>query len=579
MQKPSTTTDLARKGGPLAAALAALALLAGCAQAPLKNSAGPAAAATATVPMATAGDTATAQVMAAELALRQGDAAAAARDYAHAAATSTDWTVAHRAALLAIGQDDIAGAERALARMRALSAPAIDVAGVQARLALEQGHSDAARRALQRVLSGGGRDAWSAFAQVLADARDAAAAGQLLQALATPQSLPADDPNTWLAVSQLGEKLGRHAYARTIANAAAERFASGKACAWAAHLALAVGDTAGAMAWFEKGLQSVPNDIGFRLAYAGALARLGHYGHAARMLADGPQTVDTYRARAAFAARADDDAALARIRDELADAPPALRRQATFLRAQLADSLGKPEEALKLYAEVPLDDKDGFDAGLRRAVLLDKSGRSEQAHGLVRQLQAASTDDDDHYRSAVQLEAAMYRRNGKPAKVIATFDRGLEHLPGDTDLLYGRALGEADNGRAEEAIADLRKVLQLDPDNMPATNALGYTLADRNKNLDEARTLLERALAAQPDEPAVIDSWGWLQFRLGHLEKAEKALRRAWDKLKDPDIGTHLGEVLWAQGQRAEAKQVFAAVRKIAPESATLKAALERLQR
>jgi Flp pilus assembly protein TadD len=121
-------------------------------------------------------------------------------------------------------------------------------------------------------------------------------------------------------------------------------------------------------------------------------------------------------------------------------------------------------------------------------------------------------------------------------------------------------------------------VLTLKPDDVEAMNALGYTLADSNQHLDEATQLLRTALAAKPDEPAIIDSWGWLQYRLGHLDEAEKALRRAWEKGKDADIGVHLGEVLWKRGDKEEARSVFARVRKIDPENKGLRAVMKRLQ-
>jgi Flp pilus assembly protein TadD len=154
----------------------------------------------------------------------------------------------------------------------------------------------------------------------------------------------------------------------------------------------------------------------------------------------------------------------------------------------------------------------------------------------------------------------------------------LHALPHDTQLLYGRALSEAEINNTAAAVVDLRRVLELKPDDVEAMNALGYTLADSNEHLDEATQLLRKALAAKPEEPAIIDSWGWLQYRLGHLDEAEKTLRRAWDKSKDADIGVHLGEVLWKRGDTSGAKAVFAKVRKLDPDNKALRAATQRLK-
>jgi Flp pilus assembly protein TadD len=211
-------------------------------------------------------------------------------------------------------------------------------------------------------------------------------------------------------------------------------------------------------------------------------------------------------------------------------------------------------------------------------VLLDKAGQHRQAHQLAQQLQQDYADDPDHLRAACQLDAELYARNGDEQQAVAAYSRGLHALPNDTQLLYGRALSEAEANQTTAAIADLRRVLELKPDDVEAMNALGYTLADSNRNLDEATRLLREALAAKPQEPAIIDSWGWLQYRLGHLDQAQQNLQRAWDKSKDADIGVHLGEVLWKRGDVAKAKAVFAQVRKLDPDNKDLRAAMQRLQ-
>lgn len=519
-----------------------------------------------------------AQTMRAEFALAHGDVPTAAKAYAQAAAVSSDPNIAERAADLALTQRDLPAAKTALARMRALGAKDTALAYVEARLALAQGHGDKARAAMQRVLAPGDRDAWSAAAQLLAGARDPAAAGQLLEALATPQSLPANDARVWVAVSQLGDKLGRHVYAQRIAAAATKRFASAETYTWAAQLALENDDSVGAKRLLSQAIKTSPKDVHLRLVYASVLGKLGENRAAQRMLADGPQTVDVYAARAAYAARDRDNATLTSIYDELRHAKAAVRDAGNYLLGQLADTLGKHQAALAWYGKVPADSEHSFDANVRRAVLLDASGQTQQAHALARRLATDSTEDDESLRSAVQLDAQLYRLHHDHAGAVAAFDRGLQQLPNDTALLYGRALSEAANGDTAAAIKDLRHVLTINPQDMDAVNALGYTLADNHQDLDEATKLLKQALAAKPDAPAVIDSWGWLQYRLGHLDAAEKALRRAWSKARDPDIGVHLGEVLWARGQKTEAQAIFTAVRKIDPKNATLKAAQARLQ-
>ena len=124
---------------------------------------------------------------------------------------------------------------------------------------------------------------------------------------------------------------------------------------------------------------------------------------------------------------------------------------------------------------------------------------------------------------------------------------------------------------------DFRSLLKLKPDDIDASNALGYTLADANRDLPEAEQLVAKARAARPNDPAIADSWGWVQYRLGHLDQAVQALRGAWQAGRDADVGVHLGEALWAQGNHADARQVFDEVRKIDPHNASLQNVLKRI--
>src|SRR6185312_12164965 len=114
-------------------------------------------------------------------------------------------------------------------------------------------------------------------------------------------------------------------------------------------------------------------------------------------------------------------------------------------------------------------------------------------------------------------------------------------------------------------------------DNQNAYNALGYTFADRNIRLQEAQTLIETALKLSPDDPFIMDSMGWVQYRLGNLKEAENFLQRAYGSRPDPDIGAHLGEVLWAQGDKDAAKKVWREAHVKDPENDTLKSTLKRL--
>jgi Flp pilus assembly protein TadD len=124
----------------------------------------------------------------------------------------------------------------------------------------------------------------------------------------------------------------------------------------------------------------------------------------------------------------------------------------------------------------------------------------------------------------------------------------------------------------------LRKLIQLAPNNQHAYNALGYSLAERNLRLPEALQLIEKALQLAPQDPFILDSMGWVQYRLGNLQAAEDYLRRAYTQQPDTEIGVHLGEVLWVRGQRSAAEQLWRVARSKDPHNSTLKNTLTRLQ-
>jgi tetratricopeptide (TPR) repeat protein len=526
---------------------------------------------------------ASALLIAAEFALQDQDIDKAARDYAAAAEIADDPAVAKRALQLAVASGETADAQKLLDRWQALGADPRELAGIRAQLAMLWGDRSGAEKDFDMLLAGGGADAWKTFAADLLAARDTALAGRILEDLAVPGRLPRDE-KVWVALSQLGEHLGRHGFARKLADAAVRRFGGGDSIRWAASLKLSTGDRAGAEALYAKGVAAHPRDAALRLGYASVLGDAHQYDEALRVLAAGPQTPRTWTARVAFAARAKDDAALRRLYAELKHAtkeqgaPSDQRGDNVFLLGQLAELMHHDSQALEWYAQVDVGSEHAFEAKVRSAVLLDKTGKRAQAHALAAQLQQDYADDPDSLRTAYALDAQLYAQHGDHARAIAVYDRGLGALPGDPALTYDRGIEEANAGDTDAALRDFRKVLAQNPENVEAMNALGFTLADADRDLPEAARLLRKALAAKPDAAAIMDSWGWLQYRLGHLDEAESYLQRAWAAQQDPDIGAHLGEVLWKLGQHGDAREVFARVRKLDPHNAALRHAERRLR-
>ena len=130
-------------------------------------------------------------------------------------------------------------------------------------------------------------------------------------------------------------------------------------------------------------------------------------------------------------------------------------------------------------------------------------------------------------------------------------------MPDDTALRYARALLAEQLDKLDLAEQDLRAIIEREPSNAQALNALGYTLADRTDRYDEALDYIQRAMAVEPGDAAIIDSMGWVKYRMGDLEKAREYLRKALDLVQDAEIAAHLGEVLWQMGDKQAAIELW----------------------
>ena len=178
-----------------------------------------------------------------------------------------------------------------------------------------------------------------------------------------------------------------------------------------------------------------------------------------------------------------------------------------------------------------------------------------------------------------QTQSTLWRDAGDNVKAFAALDSALTGDADNADLLYETAMLAERIDRLDEAEKRLRRVIVLQPERAHAYNALGYSFADRNINLDEARTLIEKAHNLAPDDPAILDSMGWIAFRQARLVEAERYLRRALDKFQDGEIAAHLGEVLWAQGRRDDARAVWQKQLAAQPDSDILKKTMVRFEK
>lgn len=227
--------------------------------------------------------------------------------------------------------------------------------------------------------------------------------------------------------------------------------------------------------------------------------------------------------------------------------------QASFYLGRIAVRDGRNSDALVWFDKVSRGSLR-FDAAAASISLLIKDKNFDEATERLGRLRARTSDER---MRAFLLEAELYNEQKLYIKSFDILSKAIEEMPDQKELLYTRALVSERIDRLDVLEQDLKKILERYPDDVSALNALGYTLVDRTDRYEEARVYLEKALELQPDEAVIIDSYGWLQFKLGHYEKALDYLERAFSQQQENEIAAHLAEVLWMLGRKDEARKLF----------------------
>jgi tetratricopeptide (TPR) repeat protein len=251
--------------------------------------------------------------------------------------------------------------------------------------------------------------------------------------------------------------------------------------------------------------------------------------------------------------------------------------RALLILAQLAEERGDHAAALAWLEKVPAgtEPKLLLSAQLRRAALLGKRGDLAGGRRLLASLKPAEPEQQAQVAVA---ESQLLRSAGRLLEAYALMEAAAKRFPKNPDLLYDFALLAEKIGRVGVMEKALREVMVLAPDNHHAYNALGYSLAERNIRLQEAYTLVAKALEMAPGDPFILDSMGWVHYRLGNLDEAEKHLRSAYQLRRDPEIAVHLGEVLFQKGQQGAAQELWREARTKDPQNDTLRSTLARLR-
>lgn len=330
-----------------------------------------------------------------------------------------------------------------------------------------------------------------------------------------------------------------------------------------------------ALEWLERAIEKETDAYGLRLIYARLLADSNRYEEArvqfSLLAAKTPDNSDVIYALGLLNLQADRIDAARKNFHQLLDLK-ARGDDANFYLAQIEESRGEADNALDLYRAV----KGGanyFQSQIRIGLTLSSIDEVADAQAHMRSI---VPENDDQRLQLVRAEGEILTQHGRLDDAMALYDRSLVDTY-DMELLYTRAMLAEKMGRLNVLEADLRTILEREPENSQALNALGYTLADRTERYEEAHELIGRALALNPDDFYILDSMGWVLYRLGRLTEAVEFLERARGIKNGPEVAAHLGEVLWVMGDKDAARDIWDSALQDQPDDQRLLDAIERL--
>jgi tetratricopeptide (TPR) repeat protein len=345
------------------------------------------------------------------------------------------------------------------------------------------------------------------------------------------------------------------------------------------------GGRAQALALLAKFIDKYPKAQDVRITYARLLVADSRYAEARaqfeKVLGADPNNPDVLYALGVLALEAPPPRTDARKYFEqylevVEDAPQAGRDpDAAYLNlARIAEDEKKYDEALAWLERVSAPENE-LTARTRQAIVLGRMQRVDQA----RKVLAETNAPNDAARAQLAMaEGQVLREARRYQESLDFLSTALTRQPEDTNLLYETAMAAEKVDKIDVMETHLRKLMGLKPDDAQAYNALGYSLADRGLRLPEARQLIEKALKLSPNDAYILDSMGWVCFKLGDLPCARQHLEHAYKIRPEAELGAHLGEVLWASGDREEARRIWRAAQKAESDNETLRATLARLK-
>ncbi len=519
------------------------------------------------------------EVMIAELAGRRGYLDLATEGYLRAARSTDDVRISERATKLAVWSRQWRNAEIAARRWLELDAEAIEAHELLAQILLRDDRPEDAAIEFKVIIdagesvSNGLRDVHS----VLLREPDNARAMIAMQAL---QKQYPDEVEANLGVARLALIINQRDQALAAVSAALALDAKNSdALLLKAQILSLLGKPTEGFADIKNALAADENNLPLRLGYAQLLVDAGRYDEASvqlevlfRQASDSgdANTLLTIGLLALDSKRID---AAARYLNQLLEVGEHTE-QAHYYLARIADQQQEFQQAIEHYEQVPPGDLY-IVAQIRAAELYAESGELQTARLRLHTLQTMLSDASLRPQ-VINAEASILLKAGEKAEAINVLTQGLAEFTDHSDLLYARALAADGVGDKTMLESDLSRLIEIEPDNAHALNALGYFLIDDDNRLSEAEGYLEKANRLKPNDPAIMDSLGWLRFRQGDTDAALVMLQQAYELFSDGEIAAHLGEALWKSGDRKAARTLWDKALLEAPDDANLKRVVKR---
>ena len=514
----------------------------------------------------------------AEIAVQRGNVALSAQAYVDLAKRTRDPRIARRATEVALFARMNNAAIEAATIWHEADPGSTRALEALAGMLVSVGRYDEALPRLKEVLASSTGDPASRFTllpRMLANAQDKHAALKLTQNLAADYP---KIPEANFAVARMAANVGEDRIAlEEIRKARQLRPDSESAVVLEAQI-LQKTSPDQAAAVLAAYLQSYPQAREARLAYARTLVAQKRFTEARtefqKLMTGLPDSTEMAFAVALLSLQLKDYDSAEKYLKGLLNSPYRDKDGVRIYLGQVAEERKNLPEALKWYGEVG-EGEQYVQAQIRYAQVLAKQGKLPEARA---GLQQAAAKNSQQRIQLVLAEAQLLRDANQPKAAFDLVGQALDRVPNNPDLLYDYAMLAEKIERVDILEFSLRKLIEIRPEHAHAYNALGYSLADRNQRLPEAQALIEKALKLAPDDSFIIDSMGWVLYRRGNLKDSLAYLRRAYAGRPDPEIAAHLGEVLWALGERSEAERVWGDATKDSPDNETLANTIKRLK-